>query len=96
MTKRGWRDLFGLMRASPSQTKGLGKALDTLLDGMARNEQRTVHELQAELISTGLAERESSEQLMQAWNLLTQREQQVLALACLGKTNRQIAARLNR
>ena len=95
MAKRGWRDLFGLKRASPSKPKGLGKALDSLLDGMARNEQRTVHELQAELISTGLAERKSDEQLMQSWDLLTRREQQVLALACLGKTNRQIAARLN-
>ncbi len=94
MAKRGWRDLFGLKRASPSQ-KGLGKALDSLLDGIAKNEQRTVHELQAELISSGLAERKSSEQLMQAWDLLTRREQQVLALACLGKTNRQIAARLD-
>ena len=52
-------------------------------------------ELQKELISSGLAERKSSEQLLQSWNLLSQREQQILALACLDKTNRQIAGRLN-
>lgn len=71
---------------------------DTLLASLrtlARREQRSEEELAAHLLQLGLAQRNASEARIRAWLRLSPRQQQVTALACLGFTNRQIAARLH-
>jgi DNA-binding CsgD family transcriptional regulator len=61
---------------------------------VAEREQRSEEEVAAHLLETALARRGADEELIGLWNELSSREQQVVALACLGNTNRQIAARL--
>lgn len=71
---------------------------DTLLASLhtlARREQRTEEEIAEDLLHLGLAQRNASEARIRAWLSLSPRQQQVTALACLGCTNRQIAARLH-
>ena len=64
------------------------------LVNMAAQEQRPPGELQADLLMSALAQRETAHALWRRWQSLSPREQQSGALACLGYTNRQIAARL--
>lgn len=71
---------------------------DTLLASLhtlARREQRSEEEIAVDLLHLGLAQRNASEVRIRAWLTLSPRQQQVTALACLGFTNRQIAARLH-
>jgi DNA-binding NarL/FixJ family response regulator len=61
---------------------------------VAARERRSEDELAADLLEAALAQRGADEELILVWESLSPREQQVTALACLGWTNRQIAARL--
>jgi len=70
---------------------------DTLLEtlhSLAEQEQCSTEELAAGLLEAALARRQALDGNQQRWETLTGREQEVAALACLGCTNRQIAARL--
>lgn len=62
---------------------------------LARLEQRPLEELHAGLLAEALDRRSQAYQLQADWQRLSLREQQVAALACLGYTNPQIAARLS-
>ena len=62
---------------------------------LASDEGRPEHELIPELLTAGLTQYSSNERLLKTWKALSTREQDVAALACLGYTNRQMAARLN-
>jgi len=64
------------------------------LQELAEREQRSEDEVAADLLTTALAQREAAEVRIEVWRGLSIREQQVVALTCLGYTNRQIAARL--
>jgi DNA-binding CsgD family transcriptional regulator len=64
------------------------------LQDLAEREQRSEEEVAADLLTIALAQRDAAEVRIQAWRGLSFREQQVVALTCLGYTNRQIAARL--
>ncbi len=64
------------------------------LQELAEREQRSEDEVAADLLATALAQREAAEVRIEVWRGLSIREQQVVALTCLGYTNRQIAARL--
>ena len=61
---------------------------------IAVREQRSEEEVAADLLETALTLRGTDRVRLQVWESLSPREQQVTALACLGWTNRQIAARL--
>ena len=70
-----------------------GELAETLLV-LAQREGRPPEELIDELLFQGLAQRDPHGSAWGCWSALSPREQQVAALACLGCTNRQIAARL--
>ena len=61
---------------------------------LAEREQRSEDEVAADLLEAALAQRGANQARIQLWESLSPREQEVVALACLGRTNRQIAARL--
>jgi len=61
---------------------------------VAEREQRSEDEVAADLLQTALAQHDADQARIQAWESLSAREQEVFALACLGRTNRQIAAHL--
>lgn len=86
--------LLGIRRGAGSRLFELDETLHLALEDMAAQEQRPPRELQADLLMSGLAQRETSHNLWRRWQSLSPREQQAGALACLGYTNRQIAARL--
>jgi DNA-binding CsgD family transcriptional regulator len=69
-------------------------ALLESLRQVAEREQRSEDEVAADLLEAALAQRGAHEARIQVWESLSPREQQVAALACLGRTNRQIAAQL--
>jgi DNA-binding NarL/FixJ family response regulator len=64
------------------------------LQELAEREQRQAGEMAADLLSQALARRQLQGDLLERWEALSGREQQVAALICQGYTNRQIAARL--
>ena len=64
------------------------------LQELAEREQRQAGEVAADLLSQALARRRLQGDLLERWEALSGREQQVAALICQGYTNRQIAARL--
>ena len=64
------------------------------LQELAEREQRSEDEVAADLLTIALAQRDAAEARIEVWRGLSIREQQVVALTCLGYTNRQIAARL--
>ena len=69
-------------------------ALLESLRRVAEREQRSEDEVAADLLESALAQRGAYEARIQVWESLSPREQEVVALACLGHTNRQIAAQL--
>lgn len=69
---------------------------DTLhsIERLAVLEERPREEVVEELIELGLSHRWAVDERWQLWNRLTEREREVLALACLGYTNKEIGRRL--
>ncbi len=68
--------------------------LQTSILRLAEELGRAPNELAAELMAAGLANQRATDSLQLCWRSLSPREQDVSALACLGYTNRQMAARL--
>jgi DNA-binding NarL/FixJ family response regulator len=85
---------LGLHRTSKTQNYGMSATLLEALNLAAQQQQRTPEELAASLVASGLANQSASVELWNKWLHLTPREQQVVALTCLGYTNPQMAARL--
>jgi DNA-binding NarL/FixJ family response regulator len=85
---------LGLKRAAGRRSFELDESLHTALVNLANQEQRPAEEVQADLLATALAQRQKYGEMWKRWRSLSPREQDVSALACLGYTNRQIAARL--
>jgi DNA-binding CsgD family transcriptional regulator len=93
-----WRRLLnwiGLRPKTGSRTYEISESLQVTLTTIAKHEGRPENELLPDILAAGLTQYVSKEKLWNRWNSLTEREQAVAALACLGYTNRQIAARLN-
>ena len=82
------------LRRNKTYTYTLDESLPRLLTDLAVQENRTTEEVQADVLAVGLTQVHKSKELMRLWDTLSRREQDVTAWACLGYTNRQIAARL--
>jgi DNA-binding CsgD family transcriptional regulator len=65
------------------------------LQALANQEQRGVDEVAIDLLSFALDQQQTTDRLLQQWQTLSLREQEVTALICLNYNNRQIAARLD-
>ena len=92
-----WEQLFfslGFQRATGRRYFELDESLHTALMNLADQEQRPAQEVQADLLATALAQRQTHGELYKRWQSLSPREQEVTALTCRGYTNRQIAGRL--
>jgi DNA-binding NarL/FixJ family response regulator len=66
---------------------------EALLKQVGGEEQRA-EELAKELVLSGLALIRSNEGLKERWQNLSNRQQEITALICLGYSNKQIAARM--
>ena len=93
-----WQRLLALLRTMKPRPERryfeLDAPLQTALKERANREQRPLQKFQAELLAVGLANLQTSDELKSCWERLSRREQEVTALACLGYTNRQMAARM--
>lgn len=65
------------------------------LSTLAKREKRTEEEIANELLAAALSQHAADEGNLHRWQELSRREQEVVALTCLGYTNRQIAVRLS-
>lgn len=86
--KAGWRG------SSKPRSFELDTTLQTRLMTLAKQENRSPRELEADLIEAGLTQRSLQDAWVKRWQSLSAREQQVVALTCLGYTNAQIGTRL--
>jgi DNA-binding NarL/FixJ family response regulator len=92
-----WKRLLARLRLpfGPSPRRfELDEPLHAALVEQAGRDQRPLDQVGAELLIEGLEHLQSTEGLKQRWETLSQREQEVTALTCLGYTNRQMAAHL--
>ena len=64
------------------------------LNNIAIQENRTQEEMTASVLAAGMYQYRRKDELLSLWYSLSGRERDVTALACLGLTNRQIAARM--
>ncbi|MGD2049752.1 MAG: helix-turn-helix transcriptional regulator [Chloroflexota bacterium] len=90
MFKQIWQTF---RRGSDSQPALVVDAdLLALLEQLAAEERRAVDEVAGELLWNAVAERYTAVENFQPWDELTPREKETAALACLGYTNREMAA----
>jgi len=78
--------ILGLRSDPGPHTYELDANLHTALENLAQREQRPANEVVSELVASGLNRRFSQEDLLQHWQALSPREQDVSALVCLGYT----------
>ncbi len=69
--------------------------MQVTLTTLSQHEGRPEDDLVQDLLAAGLTHYYESEDLWRKWRSITPREQDVAALACLGFSNREIAARLH-
>lgn len=91
-----WQRLLydlGLQRPA-RQTYQLDEPFTDVVQSLARRERRSVGDVTAELLSSALAQRYSSGETIRLWGTLSSREQEIVALSCLGYDNPEVARRL--
>lgn len=64
------------------------------LEKVMDREQRPPEDVVSELLSHAIADRQTAGDSLYFWEALTEREQDVVALTCLGYTNRDVARRM--
>jgi len=92
-----WNRIFYWLnlRTDPGpQYYRLDEKLQLKLINLALHEGRSEADVIEEIIASGLQKYSGTVQLLQNWQALSGREQDVTALACRGYTNPQIAAKL--
>lgn len=83
-------------RAAPTIAVPLGAEVRAMLEELARGQDIPLEELAATLLAQAVVEHyEAKSENLRHWEELSQRQQQVAALACLGYTNAEIALKLN-
>jgi DNA-binding CsgD family transcriptional regulator len=85
---------LGLRRDPALRYYELGENLHLTLKDLAAQEGRSEEDLTTDLLARGLSEYYSTDELWEKWEMLSLREREVVALTCLGFTNRQIAFQL--
>ena len=91
-----WHRLFhdlGLQRSNERFLE-LDEELIQSLQILAESEQRSTEEVAIDLLSLGISQRRKAEESLNLWKSLSPREQQSVALACVGYTNAEIAKRM--
>ena len=68
--------------------------MQVTLTTLAQHEGRPEDELIQKLLAAGLTHYYETEELWKKWSSLSQREKEVTALVCLGRTNKGVAERL--
>jgi DNA-binding CsgD family transcriptional regulator len=92
-----WRRILhrlGILRQPGNRFYQLGEDMHLTLKGLAAQEGLDEDDLAADLVARGLSELYTADELLERWNSLSLREQQVVALVCVGLTNPQICDRL--
>ncbi len=87
--------LLGLRREPEAQNYSFDVSFHPDLNFLVEQQQRSPDEVISILVASELAQQSEQQELLQRWYLLTPREQDVAALACLGYSNPQIASILN-
>jgi DNA-binding CsgD family transcriptional regulator len=90
MFKQIWQTFRRGSDSQPALT--VDADLLALLEQLAAEERRAVDEVVGELLWNAVAERYTAVENFQPWDELTPREKETAALACLGYTNREMAA----
>ena len=93
-----WQRLFGKIGKHPtsgSRKYEISESLQVTLRTIAKHEGRPEDELLPDILEAGLTQYVSKDKLWNRWHSLTAREQGVVALACLGHTNREIGKHLS-
>lgn len=86
---------LGLIRPSSKNTFELDAEVHQALRLIADREQRPENELAADLLSQAITRRQMAEAELERWRQLSRREQEVVALCCLGYSNYEVARRLS-
>ena len=89
LKRLGWR------REPETQKYSMDASLHLALNSLAEVQQRSPDEMASRLVASGLAHESEQGELLQCWQTLSPREQDIAALACLRYTNRQIGALMN-
>jgi DNA-binding NarL/FixJ family response regulator len=90
---RALREWLGMKPPSSPRSFYLEQEVLRGLEVLSQRDHRPPEELVNQLLSRAIWEEEAGK-VLQRWDLLTRREQEVTALICLGYTTQQIADRL--
>jgi DNA-binding CsgD family transcriptional regulator len=89
-----FRRLWKRSQPKKKRTYHLDDPLHIELNNFAIQENRTQEEMTANVLAAGMYQYRRKDELLRLWYSLSLRERDVTAFACLGLTNRQIAARM--